>query len=167
MSVENCRRFFRIPRNSQICFPSIEQNVLAQFPAGSDVQCFYHLYKIDEVQNLRSGEKGELAADNYQPFESMIGALTSTDGVLERWDFEQVKAQGDTWADDYASLRNLIYQLNSLHTVTSMIETFNPDFVVFVRPDIFFHNPLPPMSSIIQRLGGTLPTFRTGSGGAG
>ncbi|MBH3406479.1 hypothetical protein I5P86_15575 [Pseudomonas glycinae] len=135
--------FFGIPRNSQICFPSIEQNVLAQFPAGSDVQCFYHLYKIDEVQNFRSGEKGELAADNYQPFESMIGALTSTDGVLERWDFEQVKAQGDTWADDYASLRNLIYQLNSLHTVTSMIETFNPDFVVFVRPDIFFHNPLP------------------------
>src|SRR5690349_13024593 len=81
--------FFGIPRNSQICFPSNEQNVLAQFPAGSDVQCFYHLYKIDEVQNFRSGEKGELAADNYQPFESMIGALTSTDRVLERWDFEQ------------------------------------------------------------------------------
>lgn len=135
--------FFGIPRNSSICFPSIEQNVLAQLPAGSDVKCFYHLYKIDEVQNTRSGEKGELAADNYQPFESMSGGLTSTEGVLERWDFEQVKAQGDTWGDDYASLRNLIYQLNSLHTVTGMIEPFNPDFVVFVRPDNFFHNALP------------------------
>lgn len=135
--------FFGIPRNSPICFPSIEQNVLAQLPAGSEVKCFYHLYKVDEVQNSRSGEKGELAADNYQPFESMTGALTSTEGVLERWDFEQVKAQGDTWADDYASLRNLIYQLNSLHTVTTEIESFNPDFVVFVRPDNFFHTPLP------------------------
>lgn len=135
--------FFGIPRNSPICFPSIEQNVLAQLPAGSEVRCFYHLYKVDEVQNSRSGEKGELAADNYQPFESMTGALTSTEGVLERWDFEQVKAQGDTWADDYASLRNLIYQLNSLHTVTTEIESFNPDFVVFVRPDNFFHTPLP------------------------
>jgi len=135
--------FFGIPRNSPICFPSIEQNVLAQLPAGSEVECFYHLYKVDEVQNSRSGEKGELAADNYQPFESMTGALTSTEGVLERWDFEQVKAQGDTWADDYASLRNLIYQLNSLHTVTTEIESFNPDFVVFVRPDNFFHTPLP------------------------
>jgi len=135
--------FFGIPRNSPICFPSIEQNVLAQLPAGSDIKCFYHLYKIDEVQNSRSGEKGELTADNYQPFESMIGTLTSTEGVLERWDFEQVKAQGDTWADDYASLRNLIYQLNSLHTVTTMIESFNPDFVVFVRPDNFFHSALP------------------------
>jgi len=135
--------FFGIPRNSPICFPSIEQNVLAQLPAGSEVKCFYHLYKVDEVQNSRSGERGELAADNYQPFESMTGALTSTEGVLERWDFERVKAQGDTWADDYASLRNLIYQLNSLHTVTSEIESFDPDFVVFVRPDNFFHTALP------------------------
>ncbi|MDT6920576.1 hypothetical protein [Pseudomonas atacamensis] len=135
--------FFGIPRNSPICFPSIEQNVLAQLPAGSEVQCFYHLYKVDEVQNSRSGEKGELAADNYQPFESMSGALTSIEGVLERWDFERVKALGDTWADDYASLRNLIYQLNSLHTVTGEIESFDPDFVVFVRPDNFFHTALP------------------------
>ncbi|BFT60894.1 hypothetical protein [Pseudomonas moorei] len=135
--------FFGIPRNSQICFPSIEQCVLKQLPAGSDIKCFYHLYKIDEVQNARSGEKGELAADNYQPFEPMTGELTSTEGVLERWNFEQVKAMGDTWADDYASLRNLIYQLHSLHTVTTMIESFNPDFVVFVRPDNFFHTELP------------------------
>jgi hypothetical protein len=135
--------FFGIPRNSPICFPSIEQNVLAQLPGGSEVKCFYHLYKVGEVQNSRSGEKGELAADNYQPFESMSGSLTSTEGVLERWDFERVKALGDTWADDYASLRNLIYQLNSLHTVTGEIESFDPDFVVFVRPDNFFHTALP------------------------
>ena len=135
--------FFGIPRNSQICFPSIQANVLAQLPADSNVKCFYHLYKIAEVQNSRSGEQGELAADNYLPFESMTGALTSTEGVLERWDFERIKTLGDTWADDYASLRNLIYQLNSLYTVTDMMESFNPDFVVFVRPDNFFHSALP------------------------
>ncbi|VVN10955.1 hypothetical protein PS662_03842 [Pseudomonas fluorescens] len=135
--------FFGIPRNSQICFPSIQENVLAQLPPGSNVKCFYHLYKIDEVQNTRSGEQGELQAHNYEPFETMTGELTSTEGVLERWNFEQVKALGDTWADDYASLRNLIYQLNSLHRVTTMMESFNPDFVVFVRPDNFFHTPLP------------------------
>ncbi|MFW9083799.1 hypothetical protein ACOI7N_04475 [Pseudomonas sp. P2758] len=135
--------FFGIPRNSQICFPSIQEKVLASLPADSNVKCFYHLYKIDQIQNTRSDERGELSADNYQVFESMTGTLTSTDGVLERWDFEQVKAQGDTWADDYASLRNLIYQLNSLHAVTTMMESFNPDFVVFVRPDNFFHTALP------------------------
>lgn len=135
--------FFGIPRNSQICFPSIKENVLAQLPADCEVKCFYHLYKVEEVQNTRSGEQGELSADNYQPFALMTGALTSTEGVLERWDFERVKSLGDTWADDYASLRNLIFQLNSLHTVTTAIESFDPDFVVFVRPDNFFHTPLP------------------------
>lgn len=135
--------FFGIPRNSEICFPSIQENVLAQLPANSDVKCFYHLYEIQEIQNQRSGEMGELKADNYEPFHAMTGVLASTDGVLERWDFERVKALGDTWADEHASLRNLIYQLNSLHTVTAMMESFDPDFVVFVRPDNFYHSPLP------------------------
>lgn len=135
--------FFGIPRNSEICFPSIQENVLAQLPSNSNVKCFYHLYKIDEIQNARSGERGELTADNYEAFESMTGRLTSTEGVLEHWNFEQVKALGDTWADEHASLRNLIYQLNSLHTVTAMMESFKPDFVVFVRPDNFYHTPLP------------------------
>ncbi|QAY90226.1 hypothetical protein [Pseudomonas sp. ACM7] len=135
--------FFGIPRNSEICFPSIQENVLAQLPADSNVKYFYHLYKIDEIQNSRSGETGELSADNYEVFQSMTGVLASTEGVLDRWDFERVKAQGDTWADEHVSLRNLIYQLNSLHTVTAMMGSFNPDFVVFVRPDNFYHTPLP------------------------
>jgi hypothetical protein len=135
--------FFGIPRNSEICFPSIEENVLGQLPKGSNVKCFYHLYKIDEVHNQRSAEKGELKAQNYDVFQPMTGFLESTDGVLDRWDFERVKAMGDTWGDEHVSLRNLIYQLNSLHTVTGMMESFDPDFVVFVRPDNFFHSPLP------------------------
>ncbi len=135
--------FFGIPRNSDICFPSIQENLLAQLPADSNVKCFYHLYKIAEVHNQRSGEKGGLNEDNYRVFEPMTGSLDSTDGVLERWDFERVKALGDTWGDEHVSLRNLIYQLNSLRCVTHMMESFEPDFVVFARPDNFYHTPLP------------------------
>lgn len=135
--------FFGIPRNSAICFPSIQQQVLAQIPADAQVQCFYHLYQVDSVQNLRSGEQGALAADNYQPFTAMTGTLESNDGVLERWEFERIKQMGDTWGDEHASVRNLILQLNSLHAVTAMVEAFDPDFVVFVRPDIEYHTPLP------------------------
>ncbi len=116
---------------------------MAQLPPDSQVKCFYHLYKIDQVENPRSGEQGELRSDNYHVFDTMTGVLDSTDGVLERWNFERVKAQGDTWADNFASLRNLIYQLNSLHQVTGMMESFDPDFVVFARPDILYHTPIP------------------------
>lgn len=135
--------FFGIPRNSEICFPSIEENILAQLPSTAEVRCFYHLYKIDEVHNPRSGEAAALDADNYAVFQGMSGRLDFTDGVLDRWDFERVKEQGDTWGDEHVSLRNLIYQLNSLREVTAMVETFEPDFVVFARPDNFYHKPLP------------------------
>jgi hypothetical protein len=135
--------FFGIPRNSATCFPSIQANILAQLPVGCEVQCFYHLYQIDRVQNERSGEEGALAQDNYRVFQSMTGVLESTDGVLERWDFEHIKSLGDTWDDQHASLRNLVFQLNSLRRVTELIEPFDPDFVVFARPDLLYHDPLP------------------------
>lgn len=135
--------FFGIPRNSEICFPSIQKHVLAQIPQGTDVRCFYHLYKIDTVLNRRSGEDGSLVASNYDPFMDMTGSLEQDTGVLERWDFERIKALGDTWGDEHASVRNLLLQLHSLHTVTGMVETFEPDFVIFVRPDIKYHTSFP------------------------
>lgn len=135
--------FFGIPRNSATCFPSIQANILGQLPEGCEVRCFYHLYKVDTVHNERSGEQGRLGEDNYSVFEPMEGRLESTDGVLERWDFERIKALGDTWADQHASLRNLVYQLNSLRTVTGLVEAYDPDFVIFARPDLLYHDPLP------------------------
>lgn len=135
--------FFGIPRNSSVCFPSIQANILAKLPADCEVQCFYHLYKVSEIQNARSGERGELAEENYRYFEPMNGNLETNDGVLERWGFERIKALGDTWNDDFASLRNLVYQLNSLREVTLQVEKFDPDFVVFARPDLLYHDPLP------------------------
>lgn len=135
--------FFGIPRNSAICFPSIQQQVLAQIPQGVQVKCFYHLYQVDIVQNQRSGEDGELTAANYKPFAAMTGVLESDAGVLEKWDFERIKALGDTWGDGHASVRNLLLQLHSLYSVTALVEGFDPDFVIFVRPDIEYHDPLP------------------------
>lgn len=135
--------FFGVPRNSAVCFPSIQAQILGRLPADAQVQCYYHLYQLERVHNPRSGESNELAQQNYQPFESMIGLVEQTDGVLERWSFERIKASGDTWGDTFASMRNLILQLNSLHTVTRLLAPFDPDFVIFVRPDIEYHDPLP------------------------
>ena len=135
--------FFGIPRNSAICFPSIQKQVLAQIPHGANVQCFYHLYQTDTVSNRRSGEDGSLSASNYDPFLTMTGALERDTGVLERWEFERIKALGDTWGDEHASVRNLLLQLHSLHSVTARVEAFDPDFVIFVRPDLKYHDPLP------------------------
>lgn len=135
--------FFGIPRNSALCFPQIQRNVLQALPAGAQVSCFYHLYRLQQVFNPRSGEAGALGEENFAPFQDMTGLIEEPELCLERWNFEAIKQRGDTWKDDFRSIRNLIHQLNSLHQVTALLAPMDPDFVVYVRPDIFFHDPLP------------------------
>ena len=136
--------FFGIPRSSDICHPSIQEHVLGALPTDADVTCFYHFYQQDAVINERSGESGTLTESNYSPFvDTMAGILEKPGECLDRWDFETFKKYGDAWDDGFSSLRNLIHQLNSLHQVTALIEASKPDLVVFARPDLYYHSPLP------------------------
>ncbi|MGM3386429.1 hypothetical protein KXR94_02110 [Stutzerimonas stutzeri] len=135
--------FFGIPRNSSICFPSIEQNIYRQLPAGCQVGSFYHLYEPQLVSNPRSGENGFINEANYRPFGRMVGSREKAGSCLRRWDFDEVKKHGDVWRDDFKSLSNLIHQLNSLHTVTALVVEFDPDVVLFIRPDLLYHDALP------------------------
>lgn len=135
--------FFGIPRNSTLCFPSIQANILGALPAAAEVSCYYHLYRLQEIVNPRSGEQGMLSEDNFEPFHGMQGIIEEPELCLERWNFEAIRQRGDTWRDDFRSVRNLIHQLNSLHRVTELLAPSAPDFVVYVRPDILYHDPLP------------------------
>jgi hypothetical protein len=142
--------FFGIPRNSTVCFPSIQKNILDALPSTAEVTCYYHLYRQQEVINLRSGEAGILDEENYAPFLSMSGLLEEPDSCLARWNFDLIKRRGDAWDDDFWSLRNLIHQLNSLHAVTDLLIPSQPDYVIFARPDVFYHDPLP--TSVFSRI---------------
>jgi hypothetical protein len=135
--------FFGIPRNSAVCFPSIQKNILDVLPPSADVECFYHLYSEREILNPRSGEAGLLDEKNYLPFIPMQGVLEEPELCLDRWDFERIRRLGDYWDDNFRSLRNLIHQLNSLHAVTELLAPSTPDYVLFVRPDVFYHDALP------------------------
>jgi hypothetical protein len=135
--------FFGIPRNSKICLPTIESNIYGRLPGDATVASFYHLYSPQMVTNVRSGEHGFLGEDNYQPFDGMKGVVEPAGGCLDRWDYRLIQSFGDVWGDDGKSLHNLVHQLNSLHEVTSMLEAFGPDVVLFLRPDLIYLDPLP------------------------
>ncbi|KJJ64746.1 hypothetical protein RT21_04095 [Pseudomonas sp. 10B238] len=135
--------FFGIPRNSSICFPSIEQNIYRHLPSSARVGSFYHLYEPQLIINPRSGENGFISESNYHPFAHMTGNREEAGGCLERWDFDEIRRHGDVWGDDCRSLTNLIHQLNSLHAVTELVDGFDPDVVLFVRPDLLYHDALP------------------------
>lgn len=114
--------FFGIPRNSSICFPSIEQNIYQHLPGNAQVRSYYHLYEPQLVDNPRSGENGFISESNYLPFAHMEGRLEEAGACLKCWGFDEIRKHGDVWRDNFKSLSNLIHQLNSLHAVTALVD---------------------------------------------
>ena len=132
--------FFGIPRATQQCFPSIQKKILDTLPKDAEVKVFFHLYQQSMVINKRSKENGALTNEDYAPFLDFTGKLEAPEDCLETWDFEGIKESGDYWNDDFASLKNLIHQLNSLYEVTQMLKDYEPDVVLFIRPDLIYHD---------------------------
>jgi len=123
--------------------PTIRQNLFAHFPYGSEFKCFYHFYQQTRVENQRSGESGILDQSNYQPFMKYEGLLEDPQEVLDNLPLERLRLFGDPWKDGFSSLRNLLLQLHSLKTVTGFVKAYNPDVVLFARPDLVYHDPVP------------------------
>lgn len=134
--------FYGIPR-STLSYPSIEQKIFSTLPKDAEVKIFYHLYDQAIISNKRSGENSIIEKAAYAPFLEHNGELELPGNCLEKWQFEQVKSFGDTWNDEYQSLSNLLHQLNSLFEVTTQIDKFGPDMVLFLRPDLIYHDSPP------------------------
>ena len=137
--------FYGIPRSADICFPQLSAKILKPVSESFELKCFYHFYHKTEVINPRSGEKGEFSSSWYDYFADFQGCIEKPDFCLDEWDFEKIKAFGDSWDDNFQSLNNLIHQLNSLHKVTELVMSsgFDYDAVLFLRPDLFYHQEFP------------------------
>jgi hypothetical protein len=134
--------FFGLSRCSSVCFPSIQEKILSKLPSEANIKYFYHLYEQVGIDNPRSGERGLLLENENHIFLSMHGMLEKPGDCLSTWNFGELTAYGDTWNDDFKSLKNLVHQLNSLNKVTEQVKTFDPDVVIFLRPDLFYHDEL-------------------------
>jgi hypothetical protein len=134
---------FGIPRCMRVSLPTIERNVLAPLRHLGEVSVHYHLYRLAQVINPRSGEQGRLAAENYDCFGSFSGVLEASGAAFTGTTFAGWQAFGDAFGDDFASLRNLRSQLYSLERVTGLVAAEKPGVVVFIRPDLCYHDVLP------------------------
>lgn len=134
--------YFGIPRSSDLCFPSIQHQFLEPLAVIGEVRAFHHLYCQQRIENPRSGEAGSLAQENYAPFEDSEGEFEHPGQALRRWGYAELLTHGDRYGDDGRSLANLVHQLHSLHRVTSMVLTWRPDVVLFLRPDLYYHDPV-------------------------
>lgn len=135
--------FFGIPRASSICLPSIIENLLKNVNHFAEIKFFYHFFLQDRIDNPHSGEYAELPADEYEPFLKYSGLLEPRGICLSAWSADDMSAFGDAWGDGH-SVINLLHQLHSLNQVTALVGDFNPDAVLFLRPDLYYHEPLDP-----------------------
>ena len=136
--------YFGLPRNTALCMPSIQSQIYEQLPASAVAKSYYHFYMQSSVDNPRSGEVGAFDPGNYEPFKQMTGLIEQPNDCLTRWEFDTIKTYGDTWKDGFKSISNLLHQLHSLREVTQLLQEFDPEVILFLRPDLIYHDPLPP-----------------------
>lgn len=132
--------FYGITRSLGFTADSILGNIIAPARDLAEVKIFGHFYRMQRIDNPRSGEKGVTVGEDYHllPF----GGLQTEDPVacLSRYPFREICAWGDWWGDDYRSLTNLIHQLHSLRTVHEASREFGANVTVFARPDLLYYD---------------------------
>ncbi len=133
--------FFGITRALRLTLPSIIENVLDPARAvAREVRLFGHFFTQTVISNARSGEVGELDPEEYRLLALDAVELEEPVACLDLYPMAQMQARGDIWRDDFASFRNLVHQLHSLRRATLMAEAFQPDVVIFARPDLLYHD---------------------------
>lgn len=130
--------FFGISRSLRWNLQSIEKNII--FPARQlgQVRLFAHLYQQEYIENPRSGENSPLDQDEHRLLNCDEVVLEKPEICLAAANYPWILSHGDAFNDNGKSLANLIHQLHSLQVVGERIDSWRPDVVVFVRPDLFY-----------------------------
>ncbi|WP_157968910.1 hypothetical protein [Tropicimonas sp. IMCC34011] len=138
MKVAIC--FFGITRSLARTIGSIEQNILEPARAVGEVRTFAHFFRQVEINNPRSGEKGQLPQNEHTLLAADSLELEEPDVVIDPALFLRIKKFGDEYIDEFRSIRNLLHQLYSLKQVSSAALSWGADIYVFARPDIIYHD---------------------------
>lgn len=134
--------FYGIPRGGGQAYPAIVENIIIPASELGQIQVRYHFYNQKHVYNPLSAEIGPLPASDYAPFLCHKGELSAPEIIYNSFDVKHVFSFGDAWGDGFISTSNLLRQLYSLQRVAVKILEFEPELVVFARPDLLYHDSL-------------------------
>ncbi|RDV29192.1 hypothetical protein DXV75_01655 [Alteromonas aestuariivivens] len=137
--------FFGITRSLSHTIASIKENILEHASRLGNSGTFAHFFDQAYIDNPRSGEKSGLNRDEYQLLNADRVLLEPPKNILSNPKFEEICRFGDLYDDKYQSLQNLFHQLWSLHCVTNLAMKWQPDVVIFARPDLRYHDSLSPL----------------------
>jgi hypothetical protein len=138
MNIAIC--YFGITRSLTHTIGSIESNLLKPCNDIGNTEIFCHFFRLDTINNPRSGESGSLALDEYTLLAPSWLQLDAPDEFLSDYPVKEIFNYGDSWGDGFKSLKNLLHQLHSLKIVTQAVLSKNFDIVIFARPDLRYHD---------------------------
>lgn len=142
--------FFGIDRRLDLTSCSISENIIKPAQKLFEIECVGHLWSPQVVNNPRSGERGSLEAPRLDLL-PRGQYIVERPGPIENENLFNVWKQfGDCWDDNYKSLQNLYWQLQSLDNATRSAFAADPDIAMFVRPDLIYHDNF---SSILEHIG--------------
>jgi hypothetical protein len=144
--------FFGITRALRLTLPSITANLIGPARAiAGDVRLFGQFFTQTAISNARSGETGDLDPDEYKLLALDAVELEAPGACLELYPMAEMQARGDIWGDEFASFRNLVHQLHSLKRASLLTEDFQPDIVIFARPDLLYHDSMAEQLDMLAR----------------
>lgn len=134
---------FGIAREARRTMPTMQRHLIRPAAALGEVKVFSHLFRQDVVDNPRYGERGTISDEEYRPFDGYDNQFETPGECLPQTPFEDVKAFGDKYDNEFRTLSNVMHQLHSLRNVTLRVKAWSPDVVVFARPDLVYHDTFP------------------------
>ena len=123
--------FFGLIRGAKYSIPSIKEHIYKPLQdAGIQYDIYLHTYSHSEPYN------------GLGMFNSTNLSITDQREFLRTPIVNKIKQYGDHWKNNFKSLENLLCQLNSLQIVTRMWETKHYSCVIYLRPDLYYHEPI-------------------------
>jgi hypothetical protein len=147
--------FFGLTRSLRHTIGSIRAHITEPLAAGyMEAPRYGHFHLPAEISNARSGEFGLPADPAEVALLDLDAGRTDPQDLTLIADPLAVAAQyPDHYGDNYASVRNLCFQLRSLHELWGLLEPVvtEQDWVAFLRPDLLYLDPLD-LAGIVARM---------------
>jgi hypothetical protein len=138
--------FFGIPRSLKRTAPCISGRIIEPTKQFGEVSVYAHYFSQKTVHNLRAGEvQVPVDPHEWKALDYTRVRWDEPNDCLTQWDFPALKAAGDAWGDEFWSLRNHVHQLSSLLRVLEMAMYDRPDMVIYLRPDLRYHDNIGPI----------------------
>lgn len=134
--------FFGITRSLRYTHGSILRNVIEPLKERASVRIYGHFFDQEKIANPHSGEEGALDREDHRFLSFDYLERETVNPAAVQALFDELTPFGDSWDDGFRSVRNLSHQLYSLKRVTQAALKDAPDLVIFVRPDLAYHDTL-------------------------